>query len=184
MTYRVILEVIYPVVVEAENQEEAIDLALDECPYDNADEVEPVVEEVAKCLDLQKHRKKKYIKQYEECMREKYGGILAEENNRLAKHILELQKDKGRLVDENKDIQHRLDVAQGFLDRDKEYNRLLDVINNQDVKITDLERQIEKLKADLNEAIEDANRWEETETFSVLNRIYNDNFEVITSVSN
>ena len=48
----------------------------------------------------------------------------------------------------------------------------------------ELERQIEKLKADLNEAIEDANRWEETETFSVLNRIYNDNFEVITSVSN
>lgn len=47
-----------------------------------------------------------------------------------------------------------------------------------------LEQQIEKLKADLNEAIEDANRWEETETFSVLNRIYNDNFEVITSVSN
>lgn len=51
-------------------------------------------------------------------------------------------------------------------------------------KIAELEQQIEKLKADLNEAIEDANRWEETETFSVLNRIYNDNFEVITSVSN
>ena len=47
MKYRVFLEVIYPVDVEAENQEEAIDLALDECPYDNADEVEPVVEEVA-----------------------------------------------------------------------------------------------------------------------------------------
>lgn len=46
-----------------------------------------------------------------------------------------------------------------------------------------LKQQIEKLKADLNEAIEDANRWEETETFSVLNRIYNDNFEVTTGVS-
>ena len=95
---------------------------------------------------------------------------------------------------------------------EQENNKLLDVINNQDVKIADLEKenaelterledlqeqnsemfntialqeqQIEKLKADLNEAIEDANRWEETETFSVLNRIYNDNFEVITSVSN
>ena len=47
---------------------------------------------------------------------------------------------------ENKDLQHRLDVAQGFLDRDMEYNRLLDVINNQDVKIADLEKQIEKMK--------------------------------------
>ena len=54
----------------------------------------------------------------------------------------------------------------------------------QEKKIAGLEKQIEKLKADLNEAIEDANRWEETETFSVLTSIYNDNFEVITSVSN
>jgi hypothetical protein len=50
--------------------------------------------------------------------------------------------------------------------------------------VKELKEQIEKLKADINEAIEDANRWEETETFSVLNRIYNDNFEVITNVSN
>ncbi len=44
--YRVILEVVYPVSVEAENEEEAIEQALLECPYDNADEVEPVVEEI------------------------------------------------------------------------------------------------------------------------------------------
>ena len=42
---------------------------------------------------------------------------------------------------ENADLQHRLDVAQGFLDRDMEYNRLLDVINNQDVTIADLEKR-------------------------------------------
>lgn len=48
----------------------------------------------------------------------------------------------------------------------------------------ELKEKIEKLKANLSEAIEDANRWEETETFSVLSRIYNENFEVITSVSN
>lgn len=46
MKYRVILEVIYPTEVEAESEEEAIELAMAECPYDNADEVEPVVEKI------------------------------------------------------------------------------------------------------------------------------------------
>ena len=51
-----------------------------------------------------------------------YGiELMEQENDRLAKHILELQKDKGSLIDEN--------------------NRLLDVINNQDVTIADLEKQ-------------------------------------------
>lgn len=44
--YRVILEVIYPTTVEADNEDEAIELAMDECPYDNADEVESIVEEI------------------------------------------------------------------------------------------------------------------------------------------
>ena len=44
--YRVILEVIYPTEVEAESAEEAVEFALNECPYDNADEVEPVIEEL------------------------------------------------------------------------------------------------------------------------------------------
>ena len=74
---------------------------------------------------------------------------LVSENTRLAKHIIELQKDKGELVDKTKELQHRLDVAQGFLDRDMEYNHLLDVINNQDVKIADLEKQIEELKVEI-----------------------------------
>ena len=44
--YRVDLEVIYTDIVEAENEEEAIDLALEDCPYDNASEVDPVVTEI------------------------------------------------------------------------------------------------------------------------------------------
>jgi hypothetical protein len=44
--YRVILEVVYPTSVEADSEDEAIELAMAECPYDNADEVEPVVEEI------------------------------------------------------------------------------------------------------------------------------------------
>ena len=46
MKYRVVLEVIYPTTVEAESKEEAIELALADCPYDNADEVEPIVEKI------------------------------------------------------------------------------------------------------------------------------------------
>ena len=44
--YRVILEVVYPTEIEAENEYEAIERAMDECPYDNADEVEPIVEKI------------------------------------------------------------------------------------------------------------------------------------------
>lgn len=46
MKYKVILEVIYPTEVEAESEEEAIELAMAKCPYDNADEVKPVVEKI------------------------------------------------------------------------------------------------------------------------------------------
>ena len=52
--------------------------------------------------------------------------LMQKENNRLAQHIVELQKDKGTLTDEN--------------------NRLLDVINGQDVKIADLEKKVGKLQ--------------------------------------
>ena len=51
---------------------------------------------------------------------------------------------------ENADLQHRLDIAQGFLDRDMEYNRLLDVINNQDVKIADLEKKVKYYEQQLS----------------------------------
>lgn len=46
MKYRVVLEVVYSTEVEADNEEEAIEQALAECPYDNADEVEPIVEPI------------------------------------------------------------------------------------------------------------------------------------------
>lgn len=51
-------------------------------------------------------------------------------------------------------------------------------------RITELEAQIEKMKQDLDKAIESANKQKQWEIYSVLNDIYNDNFEVITSVSN
>ena len=44
-----------------------------------------------------KAQKEKYIKQYEECMREKYGGVLAGENNCL-KSQLEQAKEIIRMV--------------------------------------------------------------------------------------
>ena len=50
--------------------------------------------------------------------------------------------------------------------------------------IRELEAQIEKMKQDLDNARESANKQEQWEIYSVLNDIYNDNFEVITSVSN
>ena len=51
-------------------------------------------------------------------------------------------------------------------------------------RIAELEAQIEKMKQDLDSARENANKQEQWEIYSVLNGIYNDNFEVITSVSN
>ncbi|MBR4396648.1 MAG: hypothetical protein IKS93_02210 [Methanobrevibacter sp.] len=92
---------------------------------------------------------------------------LENQNKLLGERCNQLLKDKGDLTDELDELDERTK----------------DLLNANH-KIGQLEKQIEKLKTDLNEAIEDANRWEETETFSVLNHIYNDNFEVITSVSN
>ena len=51
-------------------------------------------------------------------------------------------------------------------------------------RIAELERRNEKMKQDLDNARENANKQEQWEIYSVLNDIYNDNFEVITSVSN
>lgn len=53
-----------------------------------------------------------------------------------------------------------------------------------DMRIAELEAQIEKMKQDLDNARGNANKQEQWEIYSVLNDIYNDNFEVITSVSN
>lgn len=51
-------------------------------------------------------------------------------------------------------------------------------------RIAELERRNEKMKQDLDNARENANKQEQWEIYSVLNDIYNDNFEVVTSVSN
>jgi chromosome segregation ATPase len=57
-------------------------------------------------------------------------------------------------------------------------------LEGRDLEIKELKAQIEKMKQDLDSARENANRQEQWEIYSVLNGIYNDNFEVITSVSN
>ena len=48
----------------------------------------------------------------------------------------------------------------------------------------ELEQQIEKLKTELDNARESANRQEQWEIYSVLNDLYNDNFEITKGVSN
>lgn len=44
--YYVALEVIYPTIVEATCEEEAIQIAINSCPYDNEPSCEPFVEEM------------------------------------------------------------------------------------------------------------------------------------------
>ena len=61
----------------------------------------------------------------------------------------------------------------------------IDDINKQhEEEVNALEAQIEKMKQAIDNARENANKQEQWEIYSVLNDIYNDNFEVITSVSN
>lgn len=51
-------------------------------------------------------------------------------------------------------------------------------------RIAELEAQIEKMKQALDSARENANKQEQWNIYSVLNDIYNNNYKVITSVSN
>lgn len=60
----------------------------------------------------------------------------------------------------------------------------IDKISELSIENHRLKAQIEKMKQDLDSAREYANRQEQWEIYSVLNDIYNDNFEVITSISN
>ena len=62
---------------------------------------------------------------------EKQNKELQKENERLAKHILELQRDKGRLADENKRIS-------------------IQYAEETDETIKELEKQIEKMKSCFN----------------------------------
>ena len=97
----------------------------------------------------------------------------------LGERCNQLLKDKGDLTDELQACKEKL--AQTIENDEVAYETLK--LHDQE-EIGMLKAQIEKLKADIEQAIEDANRWEETETFSVLNRIYYDNFENTKGVSN
>ena len=89
------------------------------------------------------------------------------------------------LQEEIKKTQHLADVR---CDQAVENYQKWHVTNREkidlEIKVEELEKQIEKLKQDLDNARENANKQEQWEIYSVLNDIYNDNFEVITSVSN
>ena len=101
---------------------------------------------------------------------------LEQEKRLLGERCTQLLKDKGDLTDQIADIKASCDLA--IEGRDIKIDELEEKNSYMFDTIALQEQQIDKLKADLNEAIEDANRWKETETFSVLNRIYNDNFEL------
>ena len=60
---------------------------------------------------------------------------LEKQNELLAKHILELQKDKGVLTDKVAELEHKLEI---------EKSSRIALVN----RITDLEKQIEKMKSD------------------------------------
>ena len=66
-----------------------------------------------------------------------YIADLERENRLLGERCNQLLKDKGDLTDKVKILK-------------EENNKLLDVINNQDIKIADLEQQIEKMKRHCN----------------------------------
>ena len=117
----------------------------------------------------------------------------------LGERCNQLLKDKGNLTDElakwkeewQEQVQKATDeswertkLTGRVRELEQENNKLLDVINNQDVKIADLEQQIEKMKTELDNARESANRQEQWEIYSVLNDLYNDNFEITKGVSN
>lgn len=89
----------------------------------------------------------------------------------LGERCLQLQKDKGELIDKVRDLEEKLANADYQLE-------------GRDLEIKELKSLIKKIKQDLDSARENANRQEQWEIYSVLNNIYNDNFEVITGVSN
>ena len=88
-----------------------------------------------------------------------------------AEQIRALQKQNGELTDELKLTNNECkNMREELKQRIRENQKLCE--------------QIEKMKQELDNAREEANRQEQWELYSVLNGIYNDNFEVITSVSN
>ena len=118
-----------------------------------------------------RHFTKEEQKKYTEAVNKMFKPVKSKKEKLLAKHILELQADKGRLTDRVRELEEKLANADYQLE-------------GRDLEIKELKAQIEKMKQDLDSARENANRQEQWEIYSVLNNIYNDNFEVITSVSN
>ena len=100
-----------------------------------------MTETVRKC-DLEE-RAKKWVEENYSNLNCGIQGIIKQscikfttkETKLLSEHIIELQSDKGRLVDENNDLQKRLDSLQGFLDKDVEYDEYKKLIDeNKELK--------------------------------------------------
>lgn len=69
--------------------------------------------------------------------------------------IKELEEENKRLLKENSELSARIErVITENAELKEENNKLLDVINNQDVKIADLEKQIER-ENNLNQVLSD-----------------------------
>ena len=123
----------------------------------------------------------------------KYAEIFQKQIKDLEQKLEQTEKDLAdyqfnystikELEKENAELQHKIDTLQGFLDHDIEYN-MDKTIQEQKIKIEELKFQIEKIKQDLDNARENANEQEQWEIYSVLNDIYNDNFVIITGISN
>ncbi len=122
---------------------------------------------------------------------------LKKENRLLGERCNQLLKDKGDLTDKIADLKANCDLAiEGRDVKIKELELELTVEKDQHQEeinlhlhaeeyIKSLEKQIEKLKADLNNAIESAGKWYVTDpVYSMLVDIYNDNFEITKGVSN
>ena len=94
-----------------------------------------------------------------------YITELERKNRLLGERCNQLLKDKGDLTDQIADIKANCDLAiEGrdikIMELEQENNKLLDVINNQDVKIADLEKMLSEQYPDLKQSLGWANKRE------------------------
>ena len=106
----------------------------------------------------------------------------------LENKVTKLQEDlrKKRISIKNKkaeikELERKLEVTEKDL-ADYQFN--YPSIKELSKENAELKQQIEKLKTELDNARESANRQEQWEIYSVLNDLYNDNFEITKGVSN
>ena len=64
-------------------------------------------------------------------------------------------------------------ICKNLAELEQENNKLLDVINNQDVKIADLVKQIEKMKTDVRTNIKWADQNKNNQLYCKLNAMFN-----------